>query len=139
MRAITKARHDHASIDMHRPGCKTLPVARTADALSILDPEEGRMPATRDMIAAGNKIVVQRLRQRQAHMRAAVDIAMDAVPAPNDETVKPAGPHLKNESPRLIVTEIVQPGERYPTGSREHTIVRGQIAHGASASGWTDG
>ncbi len=74
------------------------------------------------------QIGVQFLRQRQSHMRAAVDIAMDRFAASYDEAVETTRPHLEHEITRRAVGDGVERAECDPGGRGGQAFV----AHAAS-------
>lgn len=90
--------------------------AGAADAAAIRNREQRTVPIAGDEVARGGEIVVERLGQWHAGMRAAIDIADDAIALPHDEAVEAAGAHLEDEVARLAVGDVGQRASATPAG-----------------------
>lgn len=75
------------------------------------------MPGTKDQFAARTQISIELLRKRQAHVRATIPIAEDAVALSHDKAMEAARLHLQHEIARAAVGYILKRREA-DTGRR---------------------
>ena len=89
------------------------------------------MPAARNAIRGD--IIVELLRERQAHVRAAIDIAEYLIAAPHRKTVEAAGAHFDHEAARGAVRDLIERAERDAGRRGGKTLGQGSFALGKSA------
>ena len=89
------------------------------------------MPAARDAIRGD--IIVELLRERQADVGAAINIAEHLIAAAHREAVEAAGAHFDHEAARGTVRNLIERAERDAGGRGGETLGQGNFAFGKSA------
>jgi hypothetical protein len=105
--------------------------ARATKARAARDIEQRAVPAACDAIRSD--IIVELLRERQAHVRTAIDIAEHLIAAANRETMEAPGAHFDDEAARGALRDLINRAERDAGRRGGKTLGQGSFALGKSA------